>query len=182
MPFASVSEVCKKISVTCIAPTKTFNMAGLQTAAICVPDERLRHKVWRAINTDEVAEPNVFAVDTAIAAFTKGEEWLEQLRAYIYENKQITKNYVDAEIDGVSMTESKATYLCWLDVSNITDDSTKLAAYIRKETGLYMSAGKGFGGDGRSFLRLNVACPKATLMDGLERLKTGISAFVNSGR
>ena len=80
------------------------------------------------------------------------------------------------------MTESKATYLCWLDVSNITDDSTKLAAYIRKETGLYLSAGKGFGGDGRSFLRLNVACPKATLMDGLERLKTGISAFVSSGR
>lgn len=151
VPFASVSEVCKKISVTCIAPTKTFNMAGLQTAAICVPDERLRHKVWRAINTDEVAEPNVFAVDAAIAAFTKGEEWLEQLRAYIYENKQITKSYVDAEIDGVSMTESKATYLCWLDVSNITDDSTKLAAYIRKETGLYLSAGKGFGGDGRSF-------------------------------
>ena len=162
MPFASVSEVCKNISVTCIAPTKTFNMAGLQTAAICVPDERLRHKVWRAINTDEVAEPNVFAVDAAIAAFTKGEEWLEQLRAYI---------------PRVSMVESHATYLCWLDVSDITDNSTRLAAYIRKNTGLFLSAGEGFGGDGKHFLRLNVACPKTTLMDGLERLRNGILSF-----
>ena len=177
MPFASVSEVCKKISVTCIAPTKTFNMAGLQTAAICVPDERLRHKVWRAINTDEVAEPNVFAVDAAIAAFTKGEEWLEQLKAYIYENKQITEKFIKDNIPGVSMVESHATYLCWLDVSDITDNSTRLAAYIRKNTGLFLSAGEAYGGDGKHFLRLNVACPKTTLMDGLERLRNGILSF-----
>ena len=177
VPCASVSEVCKNISVTCIAPTKTFNMAGLQTAAICVPDERLRHKVWRAINTDEVAEPNVFAVDAAIAAFTKGEEWLEQLREYIYENKQITEKFIKDNIPRVSMVESHATYLCWLDVSDITDNSTRLAAYIRKNTGLFLSAGEGFGGDGKHFLRLNVACPKTTLMDGLERLRNGILSF-----
>lgn len=69
VPFASASEICRGLSVTCIAPTKAFNLAGLQTAAVCVPDPVLRHKMWRALNTDEVAEPNSFAVPAAIAAF-----------------------------------------------------------------------------------------------------------------
>ena len=119
----------------------------------------------------------MFAVDAAIAAFTKGEEWLEQLREYIYENKQITEKFIKDNIPRVSMVESHATYLCWLDVSDITDNSTRLAAYIRKNTGLFLSAGEGFGGDGKHFLRLNVACPKTTLMDGLERLRNGILSF-----
>ena len=177
VPFASVSENCRKNSSTCVAPTKAFNLAGLQTAAVIVPDPTIRHRVNRGLNTDEVAEPNVFAVDAAIAAFTKGEEWLEQLRAYIYENKQITEKFINDNIPGVSMVESHATYLCWLDVSDITDNSTRLAAYIRKNTGLFLSAGEGFGGDGKHFLRLNVACPKTTLMDGLERLRNGILSF-----
>ena len=91
-PFASVNETCRDNSITCIAPTKTFNMAGIQTAAIVVPNPYLRHKVWRAINTDEVAEPNVFAVTAAIAAFTQGGEWLDQLREYINQGKTIVKN------------------------------------------------------------------------------------------
>ena len=89
IPFASVSETCRKISVTCIAPTKAFNLAGIQTAAVVVPDENLRHKMWRALNTDEVAEPNAFAVDAAVAAFTKGGPWLDALREYIAGNKQL---------------------------------------------------------------------------------------------
>ena len=177
VPFASVSENCRKNSITCVAPTKAFNLAGLQTAAVIVPDPTIRHRVNRGLNTDEVAEPNVFAVDAAIAAFTKGEEWLEQLREYIYENKQITEKFIKDNIPRVSMVESHATYLCWLDVSDITDNSTRLAAYIRKNTGLFLSAGEGFGGDGKHFLRLNVACPKTTLMDGLERLRNGILSF-----
>lgn len=85
IPFASVSEDCRENSVTCLAPTKAFNLAGLQTAAIMVPNEALRNKMHRAINTDEVAEPNAFAVEAAVAAFTKGEAWLDALRAYIEE-------------------------------------------------------------------------------------------------
>ena len=87
LPFASVSETCKNISVTCIAPTKAFNIAGIQTAAVMIPIEALHHIVWRALNTDEVAEPNVFAIGAAIAAYTKGEDWLEELRAYLFENR-----------------------------------------------------------------------------------------------
>ena len=75
VPFASVSEQCRDVSVTCVAPTKTFSLAGLQTAAVMAPNPVLRHKVWRALNTDEVVEPNAFAVDATVAAFTKGDAW-----------------------------------------------------------------------------------------------------------
>ena len=98
IPFASVSEICAQNSITCIAPTKAFNIAGMQTAAVVVPNDTLRHKVWRGLNTDEVAEPNVFAVDAAIAAFTKGEPWLNALREYIAENKKQVVAFLEKEI------------------------------------------------------------------------------------
>lgn len=86
--------------------------------AISVSNEVLRHKVWRGINTDEVAEPNAFAIDAAIAAFTQGEEWLESLRDYIYENKQYVIKFVKEEIPQIQMVPSEATYLLWIYFRN----------------------------------------------------------------
>ncbi|MCR4831938.1 MAG: pyridoxal phosphate-dependent aminotransferase [Pseudobutyrivibrio sp.] len=174
VPFASVSETCKDISITCIAPTKTFSIPGIQTAAIFVPNKFIRHKVWRGINTDEVAEPNVFAATAAIAAFNEGEPWLEELREYLFENRKIVEDYVDEKIPELHVVRGDATYLLWIDVSKLGVPSNKLAAFIRKETGLYLSAGTAYGGTGINFLRMNVACTKATLEDGLNRLKTAI--------
>lgn len=178
IPFASVSEKCRDNSITCIAPTKAFNIAGIQTAAIAVPNEVLRHKVWRGINTDEVAEPNVFAVDAAVAAFTNGGEWLDALRQYIYENKEYAVSFVQKEIPDVHIISSEATYLLWIDCKNISRDSRRLAAAIRKMTGLYLSAGHAYSGDGDDFLRMNIACPRSVLQDGLQRLKTGIERYL----
>ena len=174
IPFASVSDVCRDNSITCIAPTKTFNLAGLQTAAISVPNPVIRHKVWRGINTDEVAEPNAFAVDAAIAAFTKGADWLDALRAYIYENKQYAVQYVKEQIPEVEILPSEATYLLWIYCKDLPGNSREIAHRIRKKTGLFLSAGSGFSGDGDRFLRLNIACPRALLKDGMERLKRGV--------
>lgn len=148
IPFASVSGICRDNSITCIAPTKTFNLAGLQTAAISVPNPVLRHKVWRGINTDEVAEPNAFAVDAAIAAFTKGADWLDALRAYIYENKQYAVQYVKEQIPEVEILSSEATYLLWIYCKDLPGSSREIAHRIRKKTGLFLSAGSGFSGDG----------------------------------
>lgn len=89
IPFAAVSEICAQNSITCIAPTKAFNLAGLQTAVVAVPDEALRQKVDRALNTDEVSEPNAFAIDAAAAAFTEGDRWLDALREYLAENRRV---------------------------------------------------------------------------------------------
>ena len=177
VPFASVSEHCRENSVICLAPTKAFNLAGIQTAAVAVANPWLRHKVWRGLNTDEVAEGNVFAVEAPIAAFIEGEEWLDQLRAYILENKQCVLDYVRKELPKIHVIASQATYLLWLDCSAYGDHAKEIASFIRKETGLYLSAGEQYGGNGDHFLRMNLACPRSRVQDGLERLKKGLDAF-----
>lgn len=177
VPFASVSELCRDVSVTCAAPTKTFNLAGLQTAAVMVPDPVLRHKVWRALNTDEVAEPNAFAVDATVAAFTKGDAWLDALRQYIFENKKLVAEFVSGNIPQLRLTPSEATYLLWLDCSALPGRAEELAEHIRQETGLYLSAGGQYGSGGEHFLRMNVACPRSVLKDGLTRLRAGIASY-----
>lgn len=176
-PFASASETCRRISVTCMAASKAFNIAGLHTAAICVPDPVLRHKMWRGLNTDEVAEPNTFATLAPIAAFTEGEEWLESLRAYIYENKQEVAAFLAAELPQVTLTESQASYFLWLNCASYGLGSVELVDRIRESTGLFLTAGKPFGGTEDTFLRLNIACPRAMLRDGLSRLKKGLESL-----
>ena len=177
VPFACVSEVCRENSITCIAPTKAFNIAGLQTAAVMIPNAALRHKVWRALNTDEVAEPNAFAVDVTIAAFTKGGAWIDELRQYVFENKKRVEEFVKAEIPQISVVPSQATYLLWLDCSDMAGSANGLAKYVREKTGLYLSGGGQYGSCGEGFLRLNIACPRSTLEDGLARLKQGIISY-----
>ena len=174
VPFASASKECADISITCIAPTKCFNMAGLQTAAVMVPNRFLRHKVWRALNTDEVAEPNAFAITAAVAAFDKGEPWLEELRSYLWENRKCVCEFVEKELPQIHIVDADATYLMWLDCSSLTDDSVEFTRMIREKTGLYISDGAEYGGNGRYFVRLNTACPRSVLKDGLKRLKTAI--------
>ncbi|MDO4260922.1 MAG: MalY/PatB family protein, partial [Eubacteriales bacterium] len=177
IPFASVSETCRENSVTCIAPTKTFNLAGLQTAAIVVPGEALRSKMYRAINTDEVAEPNAFAVQAAVAAFTEGGPWLDELRGYLEENRQLVKQYLETEIPKLHLAEAEATYLLWIDCGKLTEDAASLARFLRERTGLYLSEGAQYGAAGSRFLRLNMACPRSILADGLDRLKRGAAEY-----
>ena len=177
VPFASVSESCRNNCITCIAPTKAFNLAGLQTAAVMVPESNLRHKVWRGLNTDEIAEPNSFAVEAAIAAFAKGETWLNELQIYIQKNKDFAEKFLRKELSQVKMAPSQATYLLWLDCRNVIGCVSELAAYLREHTGLYLCAGYEYGGSGHFFLRMNAACPRNRLEDGLNRLKNGVAAY-----
>lgn len=180
VPFASVSEKCRENCVVCISPTKAFNLAGIQTSAAVVPDSRLRHKVWRALNTDEVAEPNAFAVQAAVTAFNKGGQWLDELRDYLYSNKQIAADFIKKELPEIKLISSEATYLLWLDCSAVTNDSSVLAAHIRSKTGLFLSKGKQYGIGGERFLRMNIACPSEMLKDGLNRLRNGIRTFTEN--
>jgi cystathionine beta-lyase len=177
--FASVSEKCRENSITCIAPTKTFNLAGLQTAAVVVPNPVLRHKVWRGLNTDEVAEPNAFAVTAAVAAFNEGAPWLDALRDYVQENRLLVKAFLERELPEIRLVPSDCTYLLWLDCESLGGDGTGLARFIREQTGLYLSGGGQYGTAGAAFMRMNIACPKTRVEDGLERLKQGVQAWNN---
>ncbi len=179
IPFASVSEACRDNSVTCLAPTKAFNLAGLQTAAVVAPNPVIRHKLNRGLNTDEVAEPNAFAVEAAVAAFGKGGEWLEELREYLYRNKQYVRDFVERELPGIRVVSSHATYLLWLDCGGITEDGGELAAFIRRDSGLYLTEGEEYGSCGRQFIRLNAACPRERLAEGMERLKGSMAIYRN---
>ena len=177
IPFASVSDTCRENSITCIAPTKSFNLAGLQTAAVVVPNENLRHKVWRGLNTDETAEPNVFAMTAAITAWTQGDVWLDELRDYLFENRRLAGEYLKAELPEIRLVSAKATYLLWIDSRSITENAEELAEYIRQKTGLYLCAGSEYGKAGEGFLRMNIACSKEIMMEGLYRLKDGITQY-----
>ena len=178
VPYASVSETCRMNSITAVAPTKCFGMPGVSSAAVIVPEEGIRQRMDRALNTDEVAEPNAFAVDATIAAFSdEGWEWLSQLREYIEDNKSYVYDFLKKELPEVKAVRQDATYLMWLDVSHYTDESTKLQKFIREKTGLFVSTGEIYGGEGNRFLRLNVACPRSLVEDGLNRLKQGLNAY-----
>lgn len=181
VPYAGVSQICKNNSITCIAPTKAFNIAGIQTAAVVVPNEHLRNKIYRCLNTDEVAEPNVFAINAAIAAFNGGKEWLRELNEYVWENKKIAVDYINENIMGIRTFLNDATYLIWIDCRGITDDDVDLCRHIRQRTGLYLSEGSEYG-NGKGFLRMNLACSRNTLKDGLCRLKEGILTYNKTKR
>ena len=177
VPFASVSQACRDNSITCLAPTKTFNIAGLQTAAVMVPNPVIRHKLDRGLNTDEVAEPNAFAVGAAVAAFQKGEEWLEELREYLSENKRRVREFAEKNLSGIKVVPSRAPYLLWLDCSGITEDAGELTAFIRRDSGLYLTEGEEYGACGKAFIRLNPACPRERLLDGMRRLEESVRRF-----
>lgn len=177
-PFASVNETCKNISITALSASKAFNLAGLQASCIVIPDPFLRHKVTRGLNTDEIAEPNVFAMDAIIAAFEKSEPWLDEVNAYINDNKQAAYTFIKEQLPFLHIVESQATYLLWIDCNKVSDNSDVLCAYLKEKTGLIVSSGSIFSEVGKSFIRINIACPQSKMLEGLKRLKDGIDGFM----
>ena len=163
VPFASVSDTCRDISISCIAPTKAFNLAGLKTAAVAVAESALRERIKAALHAD------------GVAAFTKCGDWLDACNAYIDENRRTVEAFLKKELPQVKAVPSKSTYLVWLDCTALKGDKEKLAEFIRERTGLFMNAGRMYGA--ADFLRLNVGCPRAYVQDGLKRLKAGVLAW-----
>ena len=177
VPFLSVSETNRKVCMACLAPTKAFNIAGLCSAAVCVPDPFLRHRITRALNTDEVAEPNAFACDAAVAAFERGGPWLDELRTYLAENRALCRARLEERLPMLRLIEAEATYLLWIDLSGLTSDGDGFAAFLREKTGLRVTPGSVYGRAGQNFLRMNIACPRTLLEDGLSRLEKGTRLY-----
>lgn len=174
IPFASVSDVCRDNSITCVSPTKAFNIAGIQTAAVIVPNRNIRAKVDRGLNTDEVAEPNVFAQIAPIAAFGKGGSWLDELNAYLWENRVYAEEFISRDIPSLFTVKGEATYLLWIDCTQMSGLPQRLGRYVRETSGLYLSDGRAYR-NGEGFLRMNLACPRELLEDGLKRLKRSMT-------
>lgn len=174
IPFASVNETNKNISVTCISPTKTFNLAAVQSSAVVVPNEHLRNKVNRGLNTDEIAEPNLLAAIAPELAFGKSGEWLDELREYIFENKKVVFEFFKTRLPEIKVINGGATYLMWLDCSKICKNSLKLRDFLKNRSKVYLNEGIEYGKNGEGFLRLNVATRRDLLLEGLHRIEMGI--------
>lgn len=176
-PAFSVAKILRSNVISLVSPSKTFNVAALHAATVIIPDENLRIIVNRGLNSDELAEPNLIAIPATIAAYTEGLNWLHDLLDTINENFIYAEHEINKNLKNVKIVSGPATYLMWLDVSEISKDSKKLADYLRKETGLIVSAGSIYRGNGSQFLRLNLASPISMVEDGIERLITGIKNF-----
>ncbi|MFA6625026.1 MAG: PatB family C-S lyase [Bacilli bacterium] len=176
VPFALANKG-EKGYVTLVSASKCFNMAGLQGAAVIVEGESLFNMVNRALNTYEVAEPNFFVQEAMITAFDEGYEWLKSLKTYIYKNKKLVSDFIRKKIPELYLIESEATYLLWIDISKVAKDADDFVSFLRKKTGLILSSGTIFGGNGKTFVRMNVATQKKNVEDGLNRLLKGVELY-----
>ena len=165
-------------SIICIAPSKTFNIAGLKSSVVYVNDDDLRYKVQRAINTDEVAEPNMFAINPVIAAYNEGGDYVDQMNEYIYQNKLIVQKFLKENLPHVGFKLQDSLYLVWLDLRYYSNHS--LQEYIRENSGLILSDGEVYGYGGLGFVRMNLATSKENVIDGLNRLKASLDSLVKN--
>lgn len=172
-PFATLSEEFQRRSVTCISPSKAFNLAGLQIANIVAADGDIRRRIDRAININEVCDVNPFGVEALIAAYNEGAEWLDALRKYLWENFRYLVMYLAEHLPELTVVPLEGTYLAWIDCRALSVGSERMAQRLIDEARLMVNPGTLYGPGGEGFIRLNFACPRALLTDGLERL-TGI--------
>lgn len=174
-PFASVSDDFAMNSVTCVSPSKAFNLAGLQIANIVAADANMRVKINRAININEVCDVNPFGVEALMAAYEYGEEWLDALKRYLSDNYVYLKAYFSKRLPQFPVTELEGTYLVWVDCSVLGCTSEAIAERLLKQEKIRVNAGSMYGAAGEGFIRINIACPRRVLADGLERLERGLS-------
>jgi cystathionine beta-lyase len=170
-PFASLSEEFSQHSVSCVSPSKAFNIAGLQIANIVCADAGRRAEIDRAININEVCDVNPFGVIALQAAYNEGAEWLDQLLEYIRGNYEYMRSFCEEHLPDFPITKLEGTYLVWMDCRKFGLSSAELEKRLIDEAGLWLNAGTMYGQDGEGFMRWNIACPRARMIEGLRRFE-----------
>lgn len=170
-PFASISEEFSRHSVSCVSPSKAFNIAGLQIANIVCADAGRRAKIDRAININEVCDVNPFGVIALQAAYNEGAEWLDQLLEYIHGNYEYMRSFCEEHLPDFPITKLEGTYLVWMDCRKFGMTSAELEKRLIEDAGLWLNAGTMYGQDGEGFMRWNIACPRARVIEGLKRFE-----------
>lgn len=168
-PFASLSDAFLHWSVTCVSPSKAFNIAGLQIANIVAFDNDLRSRIDKAININEVCDVNPFGVAATIAAYNEGEEWLNQLVDYLHGNYEAMAEFCRRELPEFPITRLEGTYLVWMDCSSLGMPSDALEHALLDDARLWLNAGTMYGAEGEGYMRWNIACPRSVMLDGLNR-------------
>jgi cystathionine beta-lyase len=170
VPFALISEACSINSVTFSSPSKTFNLAGLQVGYLFTENKNFRKSIQHTLTLQEMELLSPFAITALIAAYDEGSELLEALKAYLYSNYVFVIDFVSKNLPQLSVVPLQATYLVWVDCSLFNITSAALAEKLLKEAGLWVNPGTMYGEVGEGFLRVNIACPRPLLHEGLKRL------------
>lgn len=173
--FASVSDAFAQNSVICTSPSKTFNVAGLQISNIFVPNPNLRKKVKDAIAATGYCESNYFALAACETAYREGETWLNELRKYLTDNLHYVYAYLMKYLPEIRLVEPEGTYLLWLDCRNLKMTEKERIDAIENKGKLWLDTGSMFGEAGTGYERINIACPRATLEECLNRLRKAFS-------
>ena len=172
VPFASISEDTLNNSITCNSPSKSFNTAGLQIANIICNDKETRLRIDRAININEVCDVNPFGVIALQVAYNEGSDWLDALNAYLYDNYLTLKTYFAANMPQLEVTRLEGTYLVWVNIKPLGISSDALTEKLLSEAKVKVNSGTMYGRQtGEGFIRLNIACPRSQMMEGLQRIK-----------
>ncbi len=170
-PFAAISDTCRDNSVVLNSPTKAFNIAGLQIANIICADPAMRRRIDRAVNINEVCDVNPFGVVALQAAYNESEEWLNSLNHYIWGNYLALKEFIAKELPRLEVTRLEGTYLAWVDIKATGLTSDEAYGKLMKEGRVYVNSGTMYGRRaGEGYLRINLACPRATLLEGMKRM------------
>ena len=174
IPFASISQEFLMHSVTCTSPSKAFNLAGLQIANIISADTDIRIKIDKAINVNEVCDVNPFGVEALMAAYNDSEEWLEELKQYLFANYNYLRAYFAECLPKFPVSMLEGTYLVWVDCSVLNQSSDKIVKTLLEKEKLWVNEGGLYGEAGEGFIRINIACPRQQLIEGLNRLRRAL--------
>lgn len=172
--FASLDPAFSRITVTCTAPSKTFNLAGLQISNIFIENSALRGRFLKAVAQAGYSQVGLFGLLACQAAYEEGAQWLEELKAYLYENLLFVKSFLQEYIPEVKLVEPEGTYLLWLDFKGLSLSGDELEELIVKRAKLWLDSGRMFGPDGAGFQRINIACPRSVLQKAMEQLREAV--------
>ena len=179
VPFASVSEACAYNSVILNSPTKNFNIAGLQIANIICKNRQWLRRIDRAVNINETCDVNPFGVIALQEAYNKGAEWIDELNTYLYDNYKALKDFFHEELPKLEVLKLEGTYLVWVDITALEFTSDEVADKLLKEAKVWVNSGTMYGRKaGQGYLRINIATPRATLMEGLKRMGRLLSQYL----
>ncbi len=176
IPFASISKEFEQHSVLCMAPSKTFNLAGLNASIIIIPNEELRLR-FNAAKQGIVTRVNLFGLTAMEAAYRHGDEWLAQLLEYLQGNLDYLMAYLEQKIPRIEVIKPEGTYLVWLDCRKLGLDDAELRSFMRKKARVGLDDGYLFGPSGSGFQRINIACPRSTLSEALLRIEEAVSSL-----
>lgn len=176
VPYASVSGAAARNSITFMAPSKTFNIAGVVSSYAIIPNPEIRRKFFSFMDANELDYPSIFSIEATMAAYRKGAAWRKQMLRYVEENIAFVDAYLRRNIPQIKAMLPQASFLIWLDCRELGMSQKSLMYFLKRKAGLYLNDGSMFGDGGNGFVRLNVGCPRSVLARALSQLRESLAS------